>query len=429
MPAVVIVGAQWGDEGKGKVTDFLAERAHIVARYQGGDNAGHTVVIEGKEYKLFLVPAGVFRPDTLAILGNGMAIDPKVLVEEIENLRAHGHRADNIRISHAAHLVMPYHRALDEADEERLGGERIGTTRRGIGPAYLDKYARVGLRMADLLDKEAFTQKVERNVRYKNLILKKVYNKPGFDGAAMAREYLEVADKLCPYITDVSILINEALNEGKNVLFEGAQGSMLEIDQGTYPFVTSSYPTAGGACTGTGVGPTRINQVIGVVKAFTSRVGNGPFPTEIDDEIGAYIRERGHEYGTRTGRPRRVGWLDAVALRTAVRVNALDSLAITRLDTLAGVPVVKMAVGYRLGSQTIRDIPISQRQLGMCEPVYEQFEGWTEEELDQATSYDSVPDKVKRYINAIERLCGVEAKVLGVGQDRTHTIIKGDLVF
>ncbi len=429
MPAAVVVGAQWGDEGKGKVTDFLAQRADIVVRYQGGDNAGHTVVIDGKEYRLFLVPSGVLRAHTLCVLGNGMVIDPKVLVEEIDNLKAQGHPATNIRISHAAHLVMPYHRALDEADEERLGSKSIGTTKRGIGPAYLDKYSRCGVRMADLLDPGLFAAKVKANVEHKNEILSKIYSKPGFDSKQIIEEYLGFSEALSPYIQDTSVMINDALKQGKNVLFEGAQGTMLEIDHGTYPYVTSSYPTAGGACIGAGVGPTQIDCVIGVVKAYSSRVGNGPFPTELHDQMGDHIRERGHEYGTRTGRPRRVGWLDAVGLRMSVRVNSLSALAITRLDTLSGIPELKICTAYRLDGKITEDMPLSLADVERCEPIYEKLDGWEADEIVSATAYELLPTSVKRYVETIEALVGVEAKIFGIGQDRAHTIVKGHLAF
>jgi adenylosuccinate synthase len=427
LPALVIVGAQWGDEGKGKVTDLLAERADVVVRYQGGDNAGHTVVIGGREYKMFLLPSGVLRPKTMCVLGNGMVINPTILINEMDDLRAQGFPVDNVRISHAAHMVLPYHQAIEQAEEDRLGDKNIGTTLRGIGPAYLDKYARIGIRMGDLLEPESFKEKVRLNVEFKNLVLEKVYGRPGFDASALIDEYLGYGSRLAPLMIDASRYVNEAVARGRFVLFEGAQGSMLEIDQGTYPYVTSSYPTAGGACVGTGIGPTKIDSVIGVVKAFTSRVGNGPFPTELLDSTGDYIRERGHEFGTRTGRPRRMGWLDTVALKTAIRVNAFDWVAVTRLDTLAGLPFVKVGVAYRLDGRTINDAPMSLSELDRCEPVYREFEGWTEQALAKAKTYDALPEAVRKYIDAIEGLMGVGVKILGTGQDRVNAIVKGAL--
>lgn len=429
MPALVVVGAQWGDEGKGKITDCLADKADIVVRFQGGDNAGHTVVTGGQEYRLYLLPSGILRSDTLNLLGNGMAIDIAVLAEEIEGLRSRGHAVDNLLISHAAHLVMPYHRALDEAEEERLGVDKIGTTHRGIGPAYIDKYARTGIRAADLLDPDGFSEKIRKNTAVKNEILEKIYGRPGFDAEVLIGQYAEHREILSKHVVDGSLLLSNALKDGKNVLFEGAQGAMLEIDQGTYPYVTSSYTTAGGACIGAGVAPNSIDSVIGVVKAFTSRVGNGPFPTELMDSDGDYIRQRGHEYGTRTGRPRRIGWLDAVPLRTAARVNGFKAVALTRIDTLAGLDTVKICTAYSLDGEVTEVMPISSADVGRCEAVLREFEGWSAESVENVNTFEALPESAREYINAVEELIDCEVALIGVGQDRDATIMKSRIDF
>jgi len=429
VPALVIIGAQWGDEGKGKVTDFLSREADFVVRFQGGDNAGHTVVTGGVEYKLFLLPSGIFWPNVTCVLGNGMVIDPAVLLDEMDRLRAGGHSTDRVRVSHAAHVVLPYHRAIEEAEEDRLGEGKIGTTRRGIGPAYLDKYARIGIRIGDLLDSGVLSEKLKANVAYKNMLLERVYDREGFSAGQLIDEYLGYGERLRPYVTDTSLLLDGALRDGKNVLFEGAQGTMLEIDYGTYPYVTSSYTTAGGACAGSGVGPTRIDAVIGVIKAFTSRVGNGPFPSELHDETGQYIRRKGKEYGTRTGRPRRMGWLDTVALKTAARINGFNWVAITKLDTLAGLPSVKICTGYRFSGRVTTVAPASTADLARCEAVYEEFKGWNEAELKRARAYAELPAGVRAYVEAVEEAIGVEARLIGTGQDRTEVVIKGDIGF
>lgn len=429
MPALVIIGAQWGDEGKGKVTDFLAREADFVVRFQGGDNAGHTVVTGGNEYNLFLLPSGVFWPDVTSVLGNGMVIDPAVLLDEMDRLRAGGHSTERIRVSHAAHVVLPYHRAVEEAEEDRLGEGKIGTTRRGIGPAYLDKYARIGVRIGDLLEADVLSEKLKANVAFKNTLLEKVYGREGFSAGQLIDEYLGYGQRLRPYVTDTSLLLDGGLRDGKNVLFEGAQGTMLEIDYGTYPYVTSSYTTAGGACAGSGVGPTRIGSVIGVIKAFTSRVGNGPFPTELHDETGQYIRRKGKEYGTRTGRPRRMGWLDTVSLRMAARINGFAWAALTKLDTLAGLPKVRMCTAYRFSSHVMTVAPTATTDLAQCEAVYEEFDGWDEAALKRARTYDELPASVRAYVKAVEEAIGVEMRLIGTGQDRTEVVVKGEIGF
>ena len=334
MPAVVIIGSQWGDEGKGKITDYLAEKADMVVRYQGGNNAGHTVVVGEKEFKLHLIPSGILYPGTTCVIGNGVVIDPEVLIKELDYLEKQGINTDSLKVSLRAHLIMPYHIRLDELEEERKGANKIGTTRRGIGPAYMDKAARVGIRLVDLLDEEEFAAVLKRNLKEKNYLLKRVYGVEGYDFDEVFQRYQGYLPKLRKYIMDTSVIIHEFISAKRNVLFEGAQGTLLDMDHGSYPFVTSSHPLAGAACIGAGIGPTEINKVIGVVKAYTTRVGEGPFPTELLDSTGELMRQRGFEFGTTTGRPRRCGWLDAVILRYAARVNGLNSIALTKLDIL-----------------------------------------------------------------------------------------------
>ncbi len=421
MPAVVVVGAQWGDEGKGKIVDFLAERADLVVRYQGGNNAGHTVVVDDREYKLHLVPSGVFYPAKLCVIANGVVLDPEVLVHELDYLAGQGVTRPNLRISPGAHVIMPYHIKLDGIDEDRKGKHKIGTTRRGIGPAYMDKFARVGIRVEDLLERQVFLEKLERNLAQKNPLLEKVYGVQGYTADEIAGPYLEHAERIRPYVQETSEIVNGALDNGKNVLFEGAQGTLLDIDFGTYPYVTSSHPVAGGACVGAGVGPTRINQVIGVVKAYTSRVGDGPFPTELLDETGNWIRERGHEYGTTTGRPRRIGWLDTVIVRYAARTSGLTGLAVTRLDTLGGLPTVKLCVGYRLGGRVTQEFPASLRALAEAEPVYEELEGWPAD-LGKLQAYEDLPPSMRRYLGRLQELTGVAVAITGVGRERVQTL-------
>ncbi len=423
MPSVVLIGAQWGDEGKGKVTDFLAEKAAIVVRYQGGNNAGHTVVVNEDEFKLHLIPSGILYPDKTCIIGNGVVIDPAVLIRELEYLASRGINTDNLRISERAHLIMPYHKKLDELIEESKGDTKIGTTRRGIGPAYMDKAARAGIRFVDLLDRDEFLALLERNLKEKNNLLNKVYNDTGFDKDAIAEEYLGYADRLRKYAADTSIIIHDALKSGKNVLFEGAQGTLLDLDHGTYPYVTSSHPIAGAACTGAGLGPTEINSVIGVVKAYTTRVGEGPFPTELDNETGAHLREKGCEFGTTTGRPRRCGWFDAVIARYAVRVSGLSSIAMTKLDVLTGMETLKICTGYRRGNDIIRDFPASLKVLAECRPAYEEMPGW-KEDITTARKFEELPPEAQNYVNRISELLGAPISIISVGTRRTQTIVK-----
>jgi len=426
MPSVVVVGAQWGDEGKGKVTDFLARQADVVVRYQGGSNAGHTVHVNDQEFRLHLVPSGILYPGTICVIGNGVVVDPGALVSELDHLEARGVDTSGLRISDRAHVIFPYHHLLDAAEEDQKGQLRIGTTRRGIGPSYADKAARIGLRMADLLDWPLFEELVTRNLQAKNNLLSKVYGLPTVDPGEILDNYRKYAERLRPYITDTSLLVNNALDRGQSVVFEGAQGTMLDIDHGTYPYVTSSHPTAGGACIGAGIGPTRVDVVVGVVKAYTSRVGDGPFPTELSDELGNWLRERGGEYGTTTGRPRRVGWLDAVALRYAVRVSGIDGIAITKLDVLSGLDVLKIAVGYQYQGEVLTEVPASAAVMYRCEPVYEELAGFRES-LQDVRSMDGLPAAARAYLQRIEELLGVPIVLVSIGSERAQTFPVKDL--
>lgn len=426
MPSVVLIGAQWGDEGKGKVTDFLAEKADIVVRYQGGNNAGHTVVVGDEEFKLHLIPSGILYPDTICVIGNGVVIDPAVLLKELDYLVERGISIDNLRISERAHIIMPYHKKLDEVIEESKGASKIGTTKRGIGPAYMDKAARVGIRFIDMLDKDEFAIMLERNLAEKNNLLDKVYGVEGFDKEEIMAEYLGYAERLRKYSADTSVIIHNALKSGKNVLFEGAQGTLLDLDHGTYPYVTSSHPIAGAACIGAGLGPTEITKVLGVVKAYTTRVGEGPFPTELNDEMGAHLRDVGHEFGTTTGRPRRCGWFDAVITRYTVRTSGLTSMAVTKLDVLTGMDTLKICTGYRRGNEIITNFPASLKVLAECEPVYEEMPGW-KEDITSAKKIEDLPAAAQNYLKRISELSGAPISILGVGTRRSQTIIMDQL--
>lgn len=426
MPSVVLIGAQWGDEGKGKVTDFLAEKASIVVRYQGGNNAGHTVVVGDEEFKLHLIPSGILYPEKICVIGNGVVIDPAVLLEELEYLAARGIKTDNLRISLRAHIIMPYHRKLDEVIEESKGDAKIGTTKRGIGPAYMDKAGRVGIRFVDMLDRDEFELLLKRNLIEKNNLLNKVYGVEGFDQASIVEEYMDYADRLRKYAADASIIIHDALKEGRNVLFEGAQGTLLDLDHGTYPFVTSSHPIAGAACVGAGLGPTEITKVLGIIKAYTTRVGEGPFPTELFDGTGKHIQDQGHEFGTTTGRPRRCGWFDAVIARYAVRVSGIGGLAVTKLDVLTGMDTLKICTGYKNGNEIIRDFPASLKTLADCEPVYEELPGW-KEDITTAKQFSDLPKEAQNYLNRLSELSGAPVSIVGVGTRRSQTIIMDSL--
>lgn len=422
MSAVVLIGSQWGDEGKGKITDFLAEKADLVVRYQGGNNAGHTVVVGDQEFKLHLIPSGILYPGSTCIIGNGVVIDPLVLVKELEYLESRGISTENLKLSLRAHLIMPYHIRLDELEEERKGANKIGTTRRGIGPAYMDKAARVGIRLVDLLDEEEFAERLKINLDEKNRLFNKIYDTEGFDFKEVFDQYRGYLPKLQKYITDTSVIIHKFLSEKKNVLFEGAQGTLLDMDHGTYPYVTSSHPVAGAACIGAGVGPSEINKTIGVVKAYTTRVGEGPFPTELMDADGDYIREKGHEFGTTTGRPRRCGWLDIVILRYAARINGLNSIAVTKLDVLDHVEKIKLCTAYEYRGQVLMDFPASLKALSECKPIYEEYEGWMSD-TSKARKYEDLPENARIYLDRVSELINVPPSIIAVGPNREQTII------
>lgn len=422
MPANVIVGSQWGDEGKGKIIDIMASRADVVVRSTGGNNAGHTVVNNGEVYKLHLIPSGILYPNTLCLIGAGVVLDPKDFISELDSLESRGISTANLKIDPRAHVVMPWHIALDGLSEKFRGNSDIGTTKRGIGPTYMDKYERCGLRMCDLIKPEIFTEKAKATGALKNAIITKVYGGEGFDLDAVIAEYIEYGKRLAPYIADVSVLTYEANKAGKNIMFEGAQATLLDIDYGTYPYVTSSHPVSSGMCAGVGVGPKMVQNIIGVAKAYTTRVGKGPFPTELDDETGDMIRNKGGEFGTTTGRPRRTGWFDAVIVRHSVRVNGLDGLAINKLDTLSGIPVLKMCVGYEKPDGTIlKDFPASLEELSDCKPVYEEFEGFNED-ISGLTEYDQLPENCKKYIARLEEVCECRVAMVGNGPDRTQIL-------
>ncbi len=422
MATVVVVGTQWGDEGKGKITDYLAEKAEVVARYQGGDNAGHTISLNGKTYKVHLIPSGIFYQDKLCVIGNGMVVNPATLVREINYIHEQGFSTDNLKISNRAHLIMPYHLRLDQLQEAQKGSQKIGTTGKGIGPAYMDKAARVGIRMADLLEPDEFRIKLERNLKEKNHLLERVYESEGFDFDEIYESYMEYAKLIAPYITDTSVVLNDAIDAGRRVLFEGAQGVMLDIDQGTYPFVTSSNPVAGGVTIGSGVGPTKIHHVIGVAKAYTSRVGDGPFPTELHDETGVRIREVGREYGTTTGRPRRVGWFDSVIVRHARRVSGVTGLSLNSIDVLTGIPTLKVCVAYQYRGKQLEHFPASLNVLRECEPIYEELPGWTED-ITGVRSLDQLPLNARHYVERISQLTGIPLVTFSVGPDREQTCL------
>lgn len=418
MPAVVLVGAQWGDEGKGKITDFLAEEADCVVRYQGGSNAGHTVELANEKFMLHLIPSGILHPEKLCVIGNGVVVDLGKVIEEIDGLHQRGIDTSNLRISSRASVVMPYHKKIDEI-EDRIN--KIGTTKRGIGPTYADKISRTGFRICDILQEESFRVNFTAEVERKNQLLKDFYNEPGFDAKEMMEQLMAQIGILKKYIADTACLVYASLRAGKKVLFEGAQGTLLDIDHGTYPYVTSSHPTAGGACVGSGIGPTEIGRVIGVAKAYTTRVGEGPFPTELKDATGELLRERGAEFGTTTGRPRRCGWLDAVILRYAARINGLTDLAITKLDVLDSFPTLKICVAYRYMGELLYEFPDNNHVLQGCVPEYIEMPGWNQD-ISQITEYGDLPLEAQAYIAKIEELSGVKHAMVAVGPKRSQTI-------
>lgn len=429
MSSVIVLGAQWGDEGKGKIVDYLAQQADAVVRYSGGSNAGHTVVVDNVAYKLRLLPSGVLFKDKVNVLGNGVVINPGVVLQEIQGMKEKGIDCSNLVISDRAHVVLPYHQKLDELQEAALGQNKIGTTKGGIGPCYMDKVARVGIRICDLMEADTFAAKLKVNLEAKNQIITKIYGAEPFGYETVLQEYLAYAEQLRPYVADTGVVMDDLFAENKKVLFEGAQATFLDIDHGTYPFVTSSNPTAGNACTGSGVGPRYIDHVVGVVKAYTTRVGEGPFITELHDTDGpgTQIRETGREYGTVTGRPRRCGWLDAFMLRYSARVNSLDYLAITRLDILDQMPVIKMCVGYKIGDEVLKRIPASLNVLAKVEPVYEEFEGWMTD-ISEIREYDKLPANAKKYLERLSEVAGVELGIVSVGPSREQTIVLKELL-
>lgn len=422
MPANIVVGTQWGDEGKGKIIDILASLADVVVRSQGGNNAGHTVVNNGETYKLHLIPSGILYPDKLCLIGAGVVMDPKDFTGELNSLHERGISTGNLKIDPRAHVVMPWHIVLDGLSEDFRGNSDIGTTKRGIGPAYMDKYERCGIRVYDLVHPEVFAEKARATGRLKNKIITDVYGGEALDIEAVIKEYNEYGRMLASYVGDVSVLTYEADKAGKTIMFEGAQATLLDIDFGTYPYVTSSHPLSAGVCVGTGVGPRMISNIIGVAKAYTTRVGKGPFPTELDDETGDKIRNVGGEFGTTTGRPRRTGWFDAVIVKHSVRVNGLDGLAINKLDTLCGLGTLKICVGYKKpDGNVISDFPPTLEELSGCEPIYEEAEGF-DEDITGCRSFEELPETCRRYIERLERLCECRIAMIGVGPDRSQII-------
>jgi adenylosuccinate synthase len=422
---VIVIGAQWGDEGKGKITDLLSRSADVVVRSQGGVNAGHTIVVRGQTFKLHLIPSGILYPETECIIGSGTVIDPKVVLGEIDQLEALGVSTNNLLISQTAHITMPYHRIIDKASEERRGKYKIGTTGRGIGPTYADKSERTGIRAIDLMDKDDLRQKLQWTINYKNVILEKLYNLPPLEPESIIEEYLGYAERLRPYMVDCSLKIYEAIKKRKNILFEGAQGTLLDLDHGTYPYVTSSSPIAGGACVGAGIGPTAIDRVIGVAKAYTTRVGEGPFPSELNDEMGQILCDRGAEFGTTTGRRRRCGWFDAVIGRYAVRINGLDCLAITKLDVLDELDEIKVCVAYELDGEPCHHLPSNSTQFARCKPIYKTLPGWRKSTAD-CRSLDELPKQALNYLKFLAELMKVPIAIVSLGASRDQTIIVED---
>lgn len=422
MPANIVVGTQWGDEGKGKIIDTLASKAEVVVRSQGGNNAGHTVVNNGQVYKLHLIPSGILYPNTLCLIGAGVVLDPKDFTGELKSLEERGISTANLKIDPRAHVVMPWHIALDGLSETFRGNMDIGTTKRGIGPTYMDKYERSGIRVYDLIHPEVFAEKVKSTGKLKNKIITEVFGGKAFDLDKVISEYTEYGKIIAKYVDDVSVLTYEASKENKTILFEGAQATLLDIDFGTYPYVTSSHPLSAGVCVGSGVGPKVISNIIGVAKAYTTRVGKGPFPTELNDEIGETIRNKGGEFGTTTGRPRRTGWFDAVIVRHSVRVNGLDSLAVNKLDTLSGLDTLKVCVAYKKPDGTVTNyFPPTLEELEGCEPVYEEFEGFNED-ISKCRTFDELPQACKKYIERLEEICDCKISMVGVGPDRTQIL-------
>lgn len=428
MSAFIVLGAQWGDEGKGKMTDYLAEEADVVVRFQGGNNAGHTVEVGDRQYKLHLIPSGILYDNKLNVIGNGVVVDPKALFEEIGYLEKEGVKVtpEKLIISDRAHLIMPYHRVLDVLKEKARGKNDIGTTGKGIGPCYTDKFERCGIRVCDLLHEDVFEENLRENIKMKNEYITKVLGGEALDVEEILAQYKQYAEKIRPFVKDTSVKVYDSIKEDKTVLFEGAQGMLLDIDHGTYPYVTSSNTTAGGVSNGIGVGPNMITNAVGITKAYTTRVGKGPFPTELENETGEWIRTKGHEYGVTTGRSRRCGWLDLVIVKSAVRVSGLTSLAVTKIDTLAGLDKLKVCVGYKFNGEIIDYFPASLEDLAKCEPVYEEFDGWDDSVAD-ARSYDEIPENAKKYLERISEFTGTRISIVSVGPKRDQTMRVGEL--
>ena len=426
MSTLVVVGSQWGDEGKGKITDLLSEEADIIVRYQGGSNAGHTVVKGNKQFIFHLVPSGILHKGAKCLIGNGVVIDPESLLQEIENLKIKNIEIDdNLYIDFKAHVVLPYHKALDEVKEMKRGKDKIGTTKRGIGPAYTDKIARTGIRMIDLIDEKFLPKKLENNLNEKATIFEKLYGLKisNQEKKDILKKYREYGQLLKKYVTDVSLYLNQAINENKKILFEGAQGTLLDVDHGTFPYVTSSNPIAGGACIGTGVGPTKIDRVMGITKAYTTRVGRGPFPTEMQGELEEYTRQKGGEFGATTGRPRRCGWFDAILVNYSVRINGMDSMVLTKIDVLSDFEKIKICTSYKYNEKIIKDFPVNLETLQNCIPVYEEMEGW-KGDISQITKYVNLPQQLKDYVIRIEELVKTKVVIVSVGPKRSQTIIR-----
>lgn len=423
MSVNVVVGSQWGDEGKGKIVDLISKDAEIVARFQGGANAGHTIVIDGKQFILHLIPSGILNPGVKCVIGNGVVIDPAALMEEIEMLESHGVEVKGrLFISHKAHLIMPYHKMLDKAREEQKSGKSIGTTGRGIGPAYIDKAKRTGIRIVDLLDKPLLEEKIRFNVKEQNDILQKIYGFDSLDVDEIVDQYLQFDEKVDPFITDTTLLINDSIRKNKNIIIEGAQGALLDIDHGTYPYVTSSNPTSGGVCTGLGIAPTKIDDIIGIVKAYCTRVGNGPFPTELNDEYGEKLREKGAEFGATTGRPRRCGWLDLVALRYSVMINGINKLAISKLDVLDDLDEIKVCTSYEFNGKKLKSFPVDLRTFENMKCHYETLPGW-KQSLSGIEKFDDLPENTKNYLKFISEFTGADLQLISISPDRKDTIV------
>ncbi|MEA3423950.1 MAG: adenylosuccinate synthase [Bacillota bacterium] len=425
MSTAVIVGAQWGDEGKGKIIDYLAKKADLVVRGQGGNNAGHTVVVGDEKYALHLIPSGVLYDDTLNIIGNGVVLDPEGFFEEIDGLKERGVNTEHIFISDRAHIIMPYHKEIDRLSEEMRGDKKIGTTKKGIGPCYMDKVERTGIRVVDLISDGIETILKER-ITFKNILIEKIYGGDPLDADAIIKDYKEYAERIKPYVKDTGVMVYEAVQSGKKVLLEGAQGTLLDVDYGTYPYVTSSHPIAGGFAIGSGIGPNMIKEILGIAKAYTTRVGKGPFVTELFDEIGNSIREKGHEYGTTTGRARRCGWFDAVAVRYSARVNGMTSVSLMLLDVLSGFDEVKICTSYKYKNEIITEFPSSLDVLSECEPIYEIIEGW-HEDITLAKSFEELPINAQKYVKKIEEIINVPVKIISVGPKRSQTIMMGEI--